>query len=93
MSIIMLGNLSVKEVEERLGITFNDELKKLINEENRQHKVSDRRKDDVKWEKDWHCFDIPFMIMLRNYDLAVKVKDLLDKESHKRTIQISWHED
>lgn len=83
-----LGNLSVKEMETRLGITFSGELKDILNENNRQHSV-----DKVKnWDKLWHCFDIPFVLMLKNFDLACKVKDLLNKEDFTGTIQISWHE-
>ena len=85
---VMFGNLSVKEIEERLGITFNDELKKLINEDNRQQSIYEVK----KWEKDWHCYDIPFIIMMKNKEMAQKVYDLLEKEKHKKTVQIAWHE-
>lgn len=88
MKCIMLGNLSVKEIEERLGFPFSDELKKLINEDNRQWSV-----DKVKkWEKDWHCFDVPFIIMMKNKEMAQKVYDLLGKEDYKTTVNIAWHE-
>lgn len=86
-----LGNLTVKELEQRLGITFNGELKDILSEDNRQHSV-----DKVKkWDKDWHCFDIPFMLMLKNFDLAIKVGTLLYREdftNFKEKISIGWHE-
>ena len=52
---IMLGDLSVQEMETRLGINFPDDLKNYMIE-NRQHKAANIQ------EGKWHCFDMPFIL-------------------------------
>ena len=55
MSCIYLGNVSVEEMEQRLGIVFKEEERKLL-KDNRQEKA-----DNIAKGK-WHCFDIPFIV-------------------------------
>ena len=54
---IMLGNLSVKDIETRLGITLSAEDVAVL-QEKRQENVSVPLASGK-----WHCFDIPFMFM------------------------------
>jgi hypothetical protein len=71
----MLGNLSVSDIEKRIGVQFSETVReKLV--ENRQQDLStpiDKNK--------WHCFDIPFMLVCGGADLATIVtNDLKTKE-------------
>lgn len=82
---IMLGNLSLPQIESRLGITLLDTERELLTpmrQENAQH---------IEREK-WHCFDIPFMIVCGDYDTACMVRDLFAKYAGdmKTPLQISW---
>ena len=54
---IMLGNLSVKDIETRLGITLSAEDVAVL-QEKRQENVSVPLASGK-----WHCFDIPFMFL------------------------------
>jgi len=66
----VLGNLGIEEMERRTGITFPDELKKIL-EDTRQQTAGNVAKGK------WHCFDAPFMILCGDYDLAKKIFDML----------------
>lgn len=61
---IYLGNFSVKDMENRLGIKFPEELVSYL---------SDKHQDSAgKLAKDkWHCFDIPFVLVCENKEMAV----------------------
>ena len=60
---MMLGNLSVKQMEERMGIEFPEELKEILNKYH-QHEAN-----NIK-EGFWHCFDFPFTMVCGGNDLA-----------------------
>lgn len=62
---IMLGNLSVKDIETRLGITLSAEDVAVL-QEKRQENVSVPLASGK-----WHCFDIPFMFMAATRDDAL----------------------
>lgn len=64
----MLGNLSVAEIEKRLGIDFPDDIREFMNQTH-QDKAS-----DIEPGK-WHCFDIPFQIVFGDIETAVKIFD------------------
>lgn len=73
---IYLGNLSVKQMEKRLGIILKDEDVKVLNsmrEDNAQNIADDK----------WHCFDIPFAIRCGSMDAAIIVRDILSPYSDK----------
>lgn len=67
---IYLGNLTVEQIEERLGIQFSDSEKEELGAA-RQENAS-----NIAAGK-WHCFDIPFMIACGSYDFAERVKEIL----------------
>lgn len=63
---IMLGNLSVDQIEDRLGIGFPEEIKMFM-EENCQHETGNIKKGK------WHCFDLPFCIICGDRETASKI--------------------
>ena len=88
MSIIMLGNVSVAEIERRLGIKLNDDDEHVMNE-SRQEAVNSTPLGPGKW----HCFDLPFMIMTDTKITATRLRDMFMKYDHskfKEQLQISW---
>lgn len=80
----MLGNLSVPEIESRSGVTFPDELKKFMAD---KHQASASKVEKGKW----HCFDIPFTLVVGDMETATHIyghlKDL--SSSFKEPLQIA----
>lgn len=84
---IMLGNLSLTQIQKRLGIELSaDEIMRFPH---RQENVSQRLS-----EYTWHCFDIPFLIECDSKDTAKSVHGILQPYAARmrETIQISWQE-
>ena len=81
---ILLGNLSVEEIENRSGVTFPLELVSYM-ESRQQHKAA-----DVEPGK-WHCFDIPFTLVCGDMETAVEIHKYLSPLSNrfKESLQIS----
>ncbi len=75
----MLGNLSVKQMENRMGIEFPAELKEVLSKY-RQENVSVDMKEGF-----WHCFDLPFTMVCGGGDLAQLVYDHLKPIADKIT--------
>jgi hypothetical protein len=71
---IMLGNLTVDQIERRAGVDFGEELKALLNS---THKPSATNIGDGEW----HCFDIPFTLVCGGMPFAQKVYDHLKAQS------------
>ena len=63
---IYLGNLSVEQIEKRLGINFPEDIREFMNK-NRQHEAANIAKGK------WHCFDIPFNIVCGDMETAEKI--------------------
>ena len=63
---IFLGNLNVKEIEQRLGIDFPDDVREFM-EQSHQSEAS-----NVKPGK-WHCFDIPFNLVCGDRNTATRI--------------------
>lgn len=83
---IMLGNLSLKQIEERTGISVSLEDREIL-EEMHQEKA-----ENISPGK-WHCFDFPFMMVCGDKPTAEKVVKILsqyDWAKSKQTLQISW---
>lgn len=59
----MLGNLSVSEIEKRLGIEFTEDVRTFM-KENHQSEASNIAKGK------WHCFDIPFNLVCGDMETA-----------------------
>jgi len=83
---IMLGNLTVRQIEDRTGIKFSDKDVAELNEM-RQEKA-----ENIESGK-WHCFDLPFMIVCGDKPTAEKIVNMLnvyDWSQSKQALQISW---
>ena len=63
---IMLGNLKVSDIENRLGIEFPDDVRLFMNESH-QCEAANIQKGK------WHCFDIPFRIVCGDIETATKI--------------------
>lgn len=83
---IMLGNLSITEIEKRLGIEFPEDIREFM-KQTHQDSAS-----DIKPGK-WHCFDIPFNLVCGDMDIATKIfNSVKDKSSEcKEQLQFSVH--
>jgi len=84
MSGIMLGNLTVEQIENRIGIDFPDKIK-IFMKENNQDEASNIKKGK------WHCFDIPFHIVCGDIDTATKIYNSVKERSKdvKESLQFS----
>jgi len=64
--MIMLGNLSIAEIERRAGVKFPAELVKYM-EPKRQQTA-----EGVRAGK-WHCFDVPFVLVCGDHSTAEEI--------------------
>jgi len=86
--MVMLGNLSVKEIEKELDITLSDEDKEFF--KNTRQQIA----NNIAKGK-WHCFHLPFVIVCGDEETAIKVRDILlpHEKKMKGQIQITWPAD
>lgn len=82
--MIMLGNLSMEQMEKRVGITLTDEERNTLNE------LRESTCDNVDGNNKIHIYDIPFLIMCGNPKARKTVIDILTPYSGKMkgTLQI-----
>jgi hypothetical protein len=71
---IMLGNLTVDQIEKRAGVVFAKELKSLMNATHQPSATN-------IGAGEWHCFDIPFVLVCGGMPFAEKVYGLLKAQS------------
>ena len=71
---IMLGNLSVAEIESRLGIKFPQDIADFMSD---NHQASAQNVLPGKW----HCFDIPFNLVCGDVETAKKIYGALKEKS------------
>ena len=70
----MLGNLSIEEIEGRLGIEFPETIREFM-------KISKQdTANNIKPGK-WHCFDIPFNLVCGDMATAQKIYDSVKDRS------------
>jgi hypothetical protein len=81
---MMLGNLSVKQIEERLGIEFPENIKEFMRNSHQP------KAENIEVGK-WHCFDLPFHIVCGDLETATKIyESVKDRSSEcKSTLQFS----
>lgn len=81
---MMLGNLSVEQIEKRTGVDFPEDIRVFL-KENHQHEANNVKKGK------WHCFDIPFTMVCGDLETATKIyESVKDKSgSFKERMQIS----
>ena len=85
---IYLGNLTVEQIERRLGIRLTEEHRKEL-ADNRQERVNNTPLEPGKW----HCYDCPFMLMTHDMKTAEKYRDILcsyNMSGCHETFQIGW---
>lgn len=73
---IMLGNLSVEQIEERLGIEFPQEIRDFM-KVNHQPAASNIAKGK------WHCFDMPFHMVCGDIETATKIYESVKDKSNE----------
>jgi len=78
-----LGNLSVAQIEERLGIELTETERSELTA-SRQEAVLDVALAPDKW----HCFDLPFIIACGSYEFAEKLYKMLSPYSSKMTCRL-----
>ena len=64
---VYLGDLSVEEIEKRVGIDFPKELKDYMG----------TRKQDIASnikKGEWHCFGIPFVLLCGDIETATEIR-------------------
>ena len=79
-----LGNLSIKQIEERAGVTFPAEFVK---------EFESKRQENISYpiaKASWHCFDLPFELVIGEelIDLVKKYLVPLGKD-FKKPLQVS----
>lgn len=72
---IMLGNLSVNQIESRLGIEFPKDIQEFMNDTH-QANAGNVAKDK------WHCFDVPFNIVCGDIDIATKIYESVKEKAN-----------
>ena len=83
----MLGNLSIKQIEERLGIQFPEEIRELMK------KTHEPNATNIPKGK-WHCFDMPFNLVCGDIEIAKTIFNSVKDKSNecKCTLQFSLQE-
>ena len=84
---IRLGNLSLEEIQKEVGVTFPKEFIDYM-EDKRQENIS----VDLK-ENTWHCFHIPFELVICGEDMKEAIKKYLVPigNEFKKSLQVSVH--
>lgn len=82
--MIMLGNLTIDDMENRLGIQFPEDMRIFLRN-TKQEEAS-----NISSGK-WHCFDLPFHLVCGDIETATKIyNSVKDKSSEvKEPLQIS----
>lgn len=83
--IIMLGNQTIDQIENRLHIKLSDDHKKELQNTWQQ-------KAEYIASGKWHCFDIPFLMMCGDFETASHFRDIFFQYdlSNAERFQISW---
>ena len=79
----MLGNLSVSQIEERLGIEFPEETRELMK------KTHESNASYIPKGK-WHCFDIPFNLVCGDMEIATKIFNSVKDKSRECKCQLQF---
>ena len=81
---IMLGNLTIEEMQRRAGVEFPVELIDFMRDKHQGEAQS------VKPGK-WHCFDMPFMLVCGDMETAKEIYRHLSplSASFKEQMQVS----
>jgi hypothetical protein len=81
---IYFGNLSIPQIEQRTGIEFPQELKNYMESRQQSAVANIQTGESIPIQKDrWHCFDIPFILVCGDIEIANKIYGDLKKFSSK----------
>jgi hypothetical protein len=80
---IMLGNLSVKQIEERLGIEFPEEIREFM-------KQTHQSNASYIGKGKWHCFDMPFNLVCGDMEIATKIFNSIKDKSNECKAQLQF---
>jgi hypothetical protein len=84
MNYILLGNLSVEEIESRLGVAFSKEVKDYM--------IKNHEMDAMEIPiGKWHGFDTPFSIYCGDEDTKNKIENDLKNRLNKCKETIVLH--
>ena len=79
----MLGNLNTEQIEKRLGITFPEEIKEFM------RRTHQSRAENIEKGK-WHCFDMPFVLVCGDMEIATKIFNSLKDKSKECKEQLKF---
>lgn len=79
----MLGNLSVTQIEKRLGIDFPEDIREFM-KQTHQPEASNIGKGK------WHCFDIPFNLVCGDMETAIKIFNSVKDKSNECKEQLQF---
>lgn len=74
---IYLGNLTTKQMEKRLGIELTDQERSELDA------CREETCDKVAGNDVWHCYDLPFEMVVGSRAMADKVLEILGPYSAK----------
>lgn len=80
---IMLGNQSVSQIEERLGIEFPEDIREFMR---KTHQDSATHIEKGKW----HCFDLPFKLVCGDIETATKIFNSVKDRSDECKEQLQF---
>lgn len=80
---MMLGNLSVKQIENRLGIEFPKETRDFMKESHQPNA------ENIAKGK-WHCFDMPFNLVCGDMETATKIFNSVKEKSSECKEQLQF---
>lgn len=90
MTEILLGNLTVEDLEDQLKIKFSADDRALL-KDTWQQQVSSGTDDFVMPVRSWHFFDIPRKMVFGSFKFFKEFEGLISKYKLSGTLQISYH--
>ena len=79
---LYLGNLSIEEIESRAGFEFPQKLHDYMKSRRQQSA------NNIK-QGEWHCFDIPFVLVCGDIETATDIHNLGSKRRMERSVMKS----
>ena len=80
---MMLGNLTVLQIEKRLGIEFPEDVRDFMKQTHQS------RADNIEKGK-WHCFDMPFNLVCGDMETATKIFESVKSKSSECKEQLQF---
>lgn len=86
--MFLLGNLTLKEMEQKAGVTFPQELINILQDTREEMTAS------VKGRRVWHCYELPFMLAVGQMQFAEEINGFLQplSKDFKSVMQIGIDE-